>query len=260
MQGWIYQRTDGLITVCQSYAHALRERFRLPSQRVTAVRGAVDADRFTPEGVDLRNELGIAPQAPMAGIVARIKPERHHVHLLRAFQPLAQSLPDARLLIVGRGEGLQPLQREVARLGLARSVIFGGYRTGAELAAAYRAMDVKVLLAEGNDGSCRALLEAMACGRAAVAYRFGAPAETIVDGVTGLLVDRGDVAALSHALARLLKSRSYCRDLGAAGREAVLDRFTELQRGDAVENFLTSVLKLPRAAARERGRPTVNPL
>jgi glycosyltransferase involved in cell wall biosynthesis len=248
MQGWVYQRTDGLITVCEAYARVLRERFRLPSERVTAVRGAVDASFFTPEGSDLRQELAIAPQAAVAGIVARIKPDRRHVDLLRAFQPVARSLPDARLLILGRGEGLGTLQEEITRLGLASSVVFGGYRTGADLAAAYRTMDVKVLLAEGNDGTCRALLEAMASGRAAIAYRFGAPAETIVDGVTGVLVENGDVAALSKALARLLLSRQYCRDLGAKGRAHVLERFTETQRGDAVESFLGNILKLPRGA------------
>jgi glycosyltransferase involved in cell wall biosynthesis len=124
-------------------------------------------------------------------------------------------------------------------------VIFAGYRTGAELAAAYRTLDCKVLLAEGNDGTCRALLEAMACGRAGVAYRFGAPAETVVDGRTGLLVADGDVPALAEALLHLLRDPARARALGAAARALAVERYGEEERALEVESFLERVRALP---------------
>ena len=76
---------------------------------------------------------------------------------------------------------------------------------------------MKVLLAEGNDGTCRALLEGMASGRPGVAYRFGAPAEAILDGTTGLLVPEGDVGALSAALVELLAAPARARARGRGG-------------------------------------------
>jgi glycosyltransferase involved in cell wall biosynthesis len=106
---------------------------------------------------------------------------------------------------------------------------------------------VKVLLAEGNDGTCRALLEAMACGRAAIAYRFGAPAETVVHGETGLLVEEGDVAALERALAELLSSPAHARALGAAGRARAAGLYTRSAQGDVVEGFLERLLAGPAA-------------
>ncbi len=247
LQGNAHRRTDGLIAVCEAHARVLRERFRIPERRVLATRGAVDAAAFRPDGPDLRAELGLAPGQPVAGIVSRVKPDRGHAELVDAFRLVARRLPEARLVVFGRGEGLAAL-RELARArGLERAVLFGGYRTGPELAAAYRTLDVKVLLAEGNDGTCRALLEAMASGRPGVAYRFGAPAETIVDGVTGLLVEQGDVAALASALCDLLSGPGRARALGAAARDRMLALFSEAARGESVERFLQRVIALPPA-------------
>jgi glycosyltransferase involved in cell wall biosynthesis len=247
LQGAAHRRTDGLVAVCEAHARLLTERFRVPEARVLATRGAVDAEVFSAEGPDLRAELGLAPDQPVAGIVSRVKPDRRHGELVDAFRVVADRLPEARLLVVGRGEGLEALRVRVAHRGLERQVIFAGYRTGPALAAAYRTLDAKVLLAEGNDGTCRALLEAMACGRPGVAYRFGAPAEAIVDGSTGLLVEEGDVAALAGALLELLGAPARARALGAAARERVRALFTEAARGAAVEAFLARLLTLPPA-------------
>jgi glycosyltransferase involved in cell wall biosynthesis len=248
LQGAAHRRSDGLVAVCDAHARILRERFRVPEERVAAIRGAVDATAFAPEGPDLRGELGIPRGAPIAGIVARVKPDRRHAELVDAFRGVADRLPEARLLVVGRGEGIGDLRERAARRGLERHVIFAGYRTGPELEAAYRTLDAKVLLAEGNDGSCRALLEAMACGRPAVAYRFGAPAEAVLDGRTGLLVKEGDLGALTAALVDLLSAPARARALGAAARERVASLYTETARGEALERFLLAILGLPPAS------------
>jgi len=246
-QGLGHRLVDGVIAICEAHARILRERFQVPRERVKAIRGAVAADFFVPEGANLRAELQISPDAPVAGIVARIKPDRRHQELIEAFAQVAPELPDARLLLIGRGEGRPSLEAQVARLGLSRQILFAGYRTGGELAAAYRTLDVKVLLAEGNDGTCRALLEAMACGKPAVSYRFGAAAETIVPGETGLLVEEGKVAALGKAIADVLRSPQRAKQWGQAGRARILELYRPAQRADAVEEFFRTVLRLPRA-------------
>jgi len=242
-----HRATDGLVTVCEAHARVLESRFRIPPERILATRGAVDASFFTPDGPDLREELGIPRGAPVAGLVSRIKPGRGHEDLVDAFRMVVDRLPEARLLLVGRGEGVEAIRVRVAHRGLERSVVFAGYRKGEALAAAYRTLDAKVLLAEGNDGTCRALLEGMAAGRPGIAYRFGAPAEAIVDGTTGLLVPPDDVPALSDALVEVLSSASRARAMGAAARERMETLFTERARGAAVAAFLEQVLRLPPA-------------
>ncbi len=244
LQGPIHRRTDGILAVCEAHAAILRERFRIPAERIGIARGAVDAELFRPDGPDLRAELGIGPDVPVAGIVSRVKPDRRHADLVDAFGRVAERLPEARLVVVGRGEGLPDLRAHVERSGLADRVIFAGYRRGPELSAAYRTFDAKVLLAEGNDGTCRALLEGMASGRPGVAWAFGAPAESIVHGETGLLAPPGDVAALGDALAAVLSLPDRGRAMGAAARERMRSGFTEEARGRAVEAFLERVRRM----------------
>jgi glycosyltransferase involved in cell wall biosynthesis len=247
LQGWAHRRTDGLVAVCEAHAAILRQRFGVAPERVTAVRGAVDSTLFSPEGPDLRAELGIAADAPVAGIVSRVKPDRRHAELVDAFQGVARRLPGARLVVVGRGEGLPALRAHVERSGLGERVVFAGYRRGAELSAAYRTFDVKVLLAEGNDGTCRALLEGMASGRPGVAWAFGAPAESIVHGETGLLAPPDDVEALGQAIGDVLARPDRGRAMGAAARARMRALYTEEARGRAVEAFLAHVRALPPA-------------
>lgn len=249
-QGIGHRASDGLVAVCEAHARLLEVRFRVPPERILATRGAVDTAAFTPDGGDLRAELGIEPGAPVAGIVTRVKAGRRVEELVDAFREVVDRLPGARLVVVGRGEGMEDVRVRVNHRGLQREVVFAGYRTGPALADAYRTFDVKVLLAEGNDGTCRALLEGMAAGRPGVAYRFGAPAEAIVDGVTGLLVEPGDVRALADALVELLGAPRRARALGAAAREWMAGHFTERARGEAVAGFLERVLALPPAGGR----------
>src|SRR6266851_9450750 len=134
----LYRRTDGVIAVCEAHAQTICQQLGVARERVATIPGAVDTSVFTPDGPTLRAELGISENAPVIGIVSRIKPGRRHLDLVEAFVQVLKQLPTARLLVVGRGEGLPDLQRHVATLNLSGKVIFAGYRVGAELAAAYR--------------------------------------------------------------------------------------------------------------------------
>jgi len=247
LQRWLYQRTDGVIAVCEAHAQTICQDLGVARERVATIPGAVDTAVFTPEGPSLRPELGIHEDTPVVGIVSRIKPGRGHLDLVGAFDQVLKQLPPARLLIVGRGEGLADLQRRVAALNLSGKVIFAGYRVGAELAAAYRTMNVKVLLAEGNDGTCRALLEAMATGRPAIAYRFGAPAEAIVHDHSGLLIEPGDVSGLAASVVQLLSEPPRASQMGQAARGRMQVFYTQAGRTRAIEQFFMAILRLPPA-------------
>lgn len=69
-------------------------------------------------------------------------------------------------------------------------------------------------------------VEAMACGTPVVATRSGAVVETVVDGVTGCLVGKGDTDALASAIARLLADDELRAAMGAEARRQALERFS----------------------------------
>ena len=66
----------------------------------------------------------------------------------------------------------------------------------------------------------------MAWGRPVVASAVGGLVDAVEDGVTGLLVPPGDVAALREAIERLLGDAELRERLGAAARERAAQRFS----------------------------------
>jgi glycosyltransferase involved in cell wall biosynthesis len=176
-------------------------------------------------------------------MVSRIKAGRGHDLALAAFARLRQQTPNVRLLFVGRGEGEAELRSRVNVSGLADRVYFLGYRTD-DLPAIYAALDVHLLLGEGSDGTCRAALEAMACGTPVVALPVGTLPETIHDGETGLLVEH-DPEALAAAVEEVL-SAPHLRERarGYAERELSLER-----RVDTAEKMFLELTGVRRQTA-----------
>ena len=84
-----------------------------------------------------------------------------------------------------------------------------------------------------------AVLEAMAAGVAVVSTRVGAIPEMVEHGVSGLLVEPGDDAALAGALRALLDDPARCRAMGDAGRRRVLERFDARHTTAALVGVLT---------------------
>jgi glycosyltransferase involved in cell wall biosynthesis len=112
----------------------------------------------------------------------------------------------------------------VATLGLERSVRFCS-ASYADMPRLYAEADVVVYPTTGEEPYGLVPLEAMSCARPVVASRSGGIAETVVDGVTGYVVARGDVDALADRVGRLLRDPALARRLGKAGRRHVEQHF-----------------------------------
>jgi glycosyltransferase involved in cell wall biosynthesis len=245
---WAYRHTDGFEVSTAERKRWMEEHFGIPADRVAILPGAVDADRFSPASGGpgrLRQALGLGPRAQVIGMVARLKPERQQSALIAAFAALRPRFPEARLVFIGRGEGEAALREEVRSFGLGDAASFAGYWQGADLVEAYRGLDVAVWLSEGNDGTSRAVLEAMAVGLAVVAGRRHAMIDLIEDGRTGLLVEPNDVPALTGALEQLLEDPAQRRRLGSSARERVVANHTWERRGQSLVAFYQRLLRLP---------------
>ena len=238
---WLFgPGSDGLL--CVSPQNAARNARLRGGRPLGAAFGAVDLARFFPRAVDpgTRKALGLDAGHRVVGIVARAQPQRRFELLLEAAARLFAMDPAARLLVVGRGTRRRALAEEpAARLGIADRVIFAGYRD-TDYAEVLRAIDVFTFLVPGSDGTCRALLEAQACGIPAVTTRRGALPEIVRDGETGLLADE-DPTALARQWLRLLADEGLRARLGAAAAEGARARFAPERFAAEVEALYRSV-------------------
>ena len=239
----LYRRTDRLIVVSRE----IEERGRaagIPIDRLARVDGVVDVGRFESGdgGAAIRKEFDLG-EAPVLGCVARLAARRGHELLIRGFRLVLADHPGARLLLVGKGEARDRLEALVTELALTREVLFTGYRD-ADLPGVLQALDAFVLMGAGSDESCRAALEAMAAGRAVIGRRVGALPETVVHGVTGLLVDDDRPESVAAALRAVIAEPARAAAMGRAGRERARALYSAEAHAARVEAVYESALRL----------------
>jgi phosphatidyl-myo-inositol dimannoside synthase len=230
----LYARTGAALAVSREIEARCRAA-GFAAERVYWTPGTADVARFAraADGRAIRTEFALG-DAPVIVSVARLAPRRGHDLLLAAFRRLLADLPGARLLLVGKGEAREDLERLAAAQGLARQVTFTGYRDS-DLPSVLAAADCFALMAPGSDDSCRAALEAMAAARPVVARALGALPDAVVHGETGLLVDDDRPDAIAAALRTILADRARGAAMGAAGRRRAETEFTPARAADIVE-------------------------
>ncbi|HZS05708.1 MAG TPA: glycosyltransferase [Blastocatellia bacterium] len=222
----IYHLADVVFAVSAELRdHYCRETGFSP-RRMRVVPNGVNVARFDeadPKGV--REELGIAADDFVIGMVSRLNPTKDLLTLARAFAEVYRTRSDQklRLVIVGEGEERAKLESFAAGSGLEHAIILTGTRH--DVPRLLRAMDAFALssLSEGLSG---AILEAMCAGLPVVATRVGANPELVTEGETGFLVEPRDGAAMAERLARLIADPEMARRFGAAGRRRVEQHYS----------------------------------
>lgn len=183
----------------------------------------VNPDRWNPElaAVDrdaVRAGWGVGPDVLVVGFVGRINVAKGVDDLLQAFLT-APELP-AVLLLAG------PLEEEALRPAIAalgeRVIHVDGF-VGAP-GSLYAGMDV-FCLPSRREGFPNVVLEAAMAGVPTITTTATGARDAVVPGVTGWLVETGDVAALAHAIRRCVGQPQMLRRAGQAARERALRDF-----------------------------------
>ncbi len=203
----------------------------------------VDLARFRPDPVAraaIRAETGVDDAVPIFLFVGRLVRDKGVFDLVEAFAALNALHGQWELWMVGPDEdGLQTtLQAEGKRLG-GRIRWFGPTPTPERYMAA---ADVFVLPSY-REGFGSVIIEAAACGIPSIAYRIDGVIDAIVDGRTGLFVDKGDIQGLTDAMNRLGAESSTRKTLGEAAHLRASSEFSSASVSKAWLDFYLSVLR-----------------
>jgi glycosyltransferase involved in cell wall biosynthesis len=169
--------------------------------------------------------------------VARSGQERKgYPHFVRLATEVKREMPDVRFMVLNHvGDALLEGTPYLSRAELAE-----------RLASVYLA----VLPGLWDEPFGLVTVEAMAAGRPVVAYDGGAMSEIIENGVSGIIVPRGDVGALRAAVVDLLNDEAKAHRIGRAARLRVEEKFTSAQMAKKYLALLESLVD-----GRSRGTP-----
>jgi glycosyltransferase involved in cell wall biosynthesis len=162
--------------------------------------------------------LAPPPSRPSVLFVGRMETTKGVGELLDAWRKVREAQPEARLWLVGGGEG-ERFRQIARRWGLERSVIFYGTVPFAKLRFFYDEAAVVVQPSLWEEPFGRTAAEAAARGRAVVATMSGGLPEIVQHRQTGLLVPRADSAALAEGIIELLRDESLRRKMGFAASQ-----------------------------------------
>ncbi len=158
---------------------------------------------------------------------------------VEAFGEVAASVPDARLIMCGSGSLQNELKDRVAEMGLAGQVEFLGGVPHDRIPDVLSRCHLLVSPSRSESFGV-ALLEAAAAGLPVVAARVGGVPETVVDGVTGVLVAPDDAGATAQAIIDLASNEPRRVAMGAAARQRVEQEF---EWDDCVLRMETALLR-----------------
>jgi glycosyltransferase involved in cell wall biosynthesis len=228
---WLNAATYGWQNAVIAVSERVRESALRHAGSRALRRSQVIANGIDPDELD-RAAAGVPQPAPpaLSGeafrvlVPAALEYRKGQDLLIEAVAALGAASPRLPMHVWLAGEGALRgvLEAQARRRGVAARIHFLGSRS--DVFALMRCADL-IALPSRFEGHPLALLEAMALGKAVAASAVGGVPETVRNGETGLLVPRGDVRALAHALAQLRDDRALRMRLGLAAAREVRARF-----------------------------------
>jgi D-inositol-3-phosphate glycosyltransferase len=242
---------DRVVATCSDEVFELR-KMGLPRRAATVVPCGVDVEHFSPTG-----EAWPGTSRPRIVSLGRLV-ERKGVDTL--IEGLVD-IPGAELVVAGGPAtadlGDDPeasrLRHLAERLGVADRVVLVGQVSRQSAPALLRSADVVACLPWYEPFGI-VPLEAMACGRPVIASAVGGLVDTVVEGVTGVLVPPQRPDLFAAATRDLLGSPQELARLGAAARERATTRYTWDRVAHDTEDVYQQLVRHPRGALSGVGR------
>jgi glycosyltransferase involved in cell wall biosynthesis len=213
----IYKIADILICHTEQTKNELMVIFKIPEQKIRVVpAGPMFHDLPRIESPAARLQLGYHPENAIILFFGLIRPYKGIEFLLTAWKNVANTCPDAVLILAGKGDSgyLNKINRLIQSLGIINSVKTDfRFIPIDELSVYHQAADILVYPYK-NIIQSGALLTGMTFGKAIVATNVGGFKETLVNHKNAILIDYGDINGMSRVLIDLVKQPGERNRLG----------------------------------------------
>lgn len=226
-------RVDAHVAVGEASARRMEDFYALGRGTVLSIPNCVPDIKGDPEPPPVRPSGQL-----IVGSVGRLDLMKAHDILLRA---IAQ-LDGVQVVVLGEGEQRQALEQLAVELGVSDRVNLPGWVDDPRAHLPF--FDV-IALPSRSEGFPLTVVEAMLAARPVIATRVGSVAEAVLDGETGLLIDKDDVEGLTLALRCLRDDPELRVRLGQHARKVAAVRFTVEHMTTSYELLWGKVLAAP---------------
>jgi len=193
--------------------------------KVRVVYNGIDLKKVSSlEGTDIIEKYGIRKEDFVILYLGRLHPKKCPEDVVKAFPKVIQKVPNAKLVIAGKGSEKEKLEKIVTELKFQGKVIFTGFVSENEKWSLLERCDIFVLPSVVEAFGI-ALIEAMACGKPVIATNVGPFPEIIKDGETGILIPVHSPIHLADAIINLAQDDEKRVKMGKKAKEDAENRF-----------------------------------
>ena len=217
---WVTAGSEMVLTTARQLAPEITSRSSL-------IYFGFDAPKFLPEPLPF--------DEPRLLCLGRLVYEKGFDLVLTAFASIIKRFRSLRLIIASDGPARPALERQAAELGLTGVVDFIGWVESDRMPALFNSATIVVMPSRVIEGFGFVAMEAAMMGRPVVATRSGGLTEVVVEGETGLLVERENSAALAEAIAYILDRPEVAKKMGQAAQTRARATFKSEQHVDAFD-------------------------
>lgn len=192
----------------------------------TIIGNGINADYYTSlmKTDEIKSMYKIDNQMFIYGVVARMHPIKNHKSIIKAFKKLRSEFDNIKLLLVGDGPLLEPLQVEVIEGNIKEDVIFSGFQKNS--LDYLRAFDISVIASFSEGGSPPlAILESGLVGKPVICSDIGNMSEIISKDI-GYLVNPNSVEDIYDKMRKAYLHKDMLEEMGNKFNNIVTKNYT----------------------------------
>lgn len=233
--------TNRITAVCEFSKRGLVEE-AFPASKIEVIYNGIELVDERINAVDGSNKKvldWIGASDKVIGFLGRLEPIKNPDLLIDAFAIARKKVPDAKLVVMGKGELMASLQKRTREYGIAQSILFAGLiKNPMPVIPKLKALVSTSLL----EAASLSILEAMMCGIPVLATNVGGNPELIKSGETGYLIESGSLQNLAEAMVKVLSDEDLAQRLGDRAKADVMERFSFHSMVEKYKNIYRELL------------------
>jgi colanic acid biosynthesis glycosyl transferase WcaI len=228
--GFLYRRADRIVVVAPAFKDHLIRYWNVPAAKISIVENGVEIDlfRLAPAAMEVRKQLKLEDRFLICYIGTM--GNAHGLEtLIAAAEELQTALPSAMFLLIGEGAEKERIVDLAAARGLT-NIHFLGQQPRERIPAYVSAADLCLVMLKKTELFKTViptkLLEYMACERPVIVAVDGQARQIVEEAAAGVFVEPENSQDLVLAILGLVEDAAKRRQMGASGRQYIVNKFS----------------------------------